>query len=112
MRNFSKTIALAVGVASTWPLVYMVIFMFMFSLLAGDGAGRADTFEWLFICHTGTMLLMMALLVFYIRDVFRNSALRDEKRTLWAVVLFMGAPIAMPVYWWHYVWQPSVASSD
>jgi hypothetical protein len=58
------------------------------------------------------MLIMLALLVFYIAHVFKNTALVGDRRILWAVVLFMGGPIAMPVYWFLYVWRgPHLAAA-
>ena len=69
-------------------------------------------FGWLFIIHVFTMFVVIALLVFHIRDVFRNSTLPDDRRSLWAIVLFLGAPIAMPVYWWYYIWSTSTSTGQ
>lgn len=48
----------------------------------------------------------LAILVgIYIGHVFKNPAIAADKRALWAVVLFFGNVIAMPVYWFLYVWR-------
>jgi hypothetical protein len=53
--------------------------------------------------YLGTMVLTVVLLVIYIRDAYRNPALGEDRRTFWAVVLFHGNLLAMPVYWWLYM---------
>jgi hypothetical protein len=58
------------------------------------------------------MLAIMALTVFYIVNVFRNERVDKDKKVLWAVVLFMGNMIAMPIYWYLYIWkEPAVTSA-
>lgn len=107
-----KPLALLMGVVTLWPIVYMVIFM-AFALgavlPATTGAQNRDfiesSFSYLFVAHAGTMLGMFGLLAFYIVHVFKNSAFKDDRRLLWAAVLFMGGPLSMPVYWWLYVWK-------
>ena len=109
-RSMSTIMKVVLGAASVWPLIYIATFMLMFVFLVRPGGGfaqGADPFRWLFTAHFFTMFVIIALLVFYIRDVFQNSALPDAKRSLWAIVLFLGSPIAMPVYWWYYIWLSS-----
>ena len=48
---------------------------------------------------------MIVLLFIYIRDVFKNDKVAQDKKALWAVVLFMGGVIAMPIYWYFYIWK-------
>ena len=43
------------------------------------------------------MLWIMALTVFYMVNVFRNDRVDKDKKVLWAVVIFMGSIIAMPI---------------
>lgn len=71
--------------------------------------GALRSFQVLMAAHIGTMFIMMALLTFYIVHVFKNPALAGDKRTLWAVVLFFGNVIAMPAYWFLYVWRQPVS---
>jgi len=46
---------------------------------------------------------VVGLLVFYVVDLFRNPRVPSESRTLWAVVLFLGNIVAMPIYWALYI---------
>lgn len=108
------------GLASLWPLVYMVLF-FIFILasffflsppVGGQELGPPVSFMVIFFLHLLTMLWIMALTIFYIVNVFRNERVDKDKKVLWAVVLFMGNMIAMPVYWYLYIWkEPAVSLS-
>jgi cytosine/uracil/thiamine/allantoin permease len=57
------------------------------------------------------MIVIMALLTFYIINVFRNDRVNKDMKILWAVVLFFGNFVAMPVYWYLYIWRdPKILS--
>ena len=59
------------------------------------------------------MLAVMALLVFYIVDIFRNNRVEKDKKALWAIVILMGGAIAMPIYWFIYFWkEPAVPNQS
>ena len=107
-----RPIAALLGALTAVPLLYIGYFFWIASQLMGSSAsapGHVDEFNQLFARHIGTMLLTFALLAFYIPYLFRTSRVPQEKKTLWAVVLFMGNMIAMPVFWYHYVWKPSAS---
>lgn len=69
------------------------------------GPGISGLFPTVFVLHGITIFWIGALLVFYIRNVFKNDRVQKDKKALWAVVLFMGNMIAMPIYWYLYVWR-------
>jgi heme/copper-type cytochrome/quinol oxidase subunit 3 len=99
------------GVATIWPILYIFIFFALvivqFSTLIGgspDGAFPVVFFI-LIGLHIFTMFWVMALLVYYIVNVFNNERVPGDKKALWAVVIFLGNMIAMPVYWYLYIWR-------
>ena len=55
--------------------------------------------------HLLTMLEILVLLVIYIVHVFKTDSVPQDKKALWAVVLFLGNMLAMPVYWYLYIWK-------
>jgi len=57
----------------------------------------------LFVAHVSTMLIMIGLAVFYVVHAWRH--VENENRTLWVLVLLLGAPIAGPIYWWNRIWR-------
>jgi len=109
---------IALGAATLWPFVYMVIFFgFIFSsflFLPGDGGpgGFPAAFAVLFALHIFTMLLIMGLSIFYIVDIFKSNRVDKDKKALWAIVIFLGNMIAMPIYWYLYIWKEAAVVSN
>ncbi|HEV7395505.1 MAG TPA: hypothetical protein VGN86_03250 [Pyrinomonadaceae bacterium] len=102
----TKGSKLLLGAATVWPIFYM-LFFFVFIMasvfMGNDGPG--PLFAIVIPLHILTMLLMFALTVFYIVNVFRNERVSKDMKVLWAVVIFMGNLIAMPIYWYLYIWR-------
>ena len=112
-----KPTKVLLGLATLWPLVYMFLFfVFVFSMAFGfrgndPQPGIPPIMALVFGLHLLTMLVIMALTVFYIVNVFRNERVDKDKKALWAIVIFMGNAIAMPIYWYLYFWrEPSTAN--
>jgi hypothetical protein len=101
-----KRIRLLLGVASLWLPVYLLLFMGVaFYSMFTRGAEPPAIWAVIIPLHLLTMLLTIGLMIFYIVNVFRNDRVTKDMKVLWAVVLFMGAMIAMPVYWYLYIWR-------
>jgi|SRR5687768_13979739 len=105
--HVSRPLAAVLGLVTLWPPVYFVAFIgFMFTTVFWpEPQGFDRVFEAVFVAHLLTMLIIMGLLAFYVVHLFKNETLRDDRRVLWAVVLFMGNVFAFPVYWYLHVWQ-------
>jgi hypothetical protein len=106
------------GLATLWPFFYLILFfVFILSMVllesGGGGDGAPPIIAIIFPLHLLTMLIIAALTVFYIVNVFRNNRVDKDKKALWAIVIFMGSVIAMPIYWYLYVWkeEPAAASA-
>lgn len=69
-------------------------------------------FDAIFRLHLGTMLLIFGLIVSYIVYLFKTEYVSKDKKALWAVVLFMGNVLAMPIFWFLYVWRPSIGKAN
>ena len=108
----SKTAKLLLGLATFWPAAYMILFfVFIFSAIlfgggAVEGSGPPTAFVLIFALHLFTMLVITGLTIFYIVNVFKNARVDKDKKALWAVVLFLGNIVAMPIYWYLYIWKP------
>ena len=107
-----KSTKVLLGIASIWPIVYMFLFIGLFftAILFGPGpaepgSGIQPGLAFIFGLHLLTMVLILALTVFYIVDIFRNDRVEKDKKALWAIVIFMGNAIAMPIYWYLYFWK-------
>jgi hypothetical protein len=107
----SKTIKLLLGLVTIWPFVYLILFfitifsLVIFSTGAETAGGPPPLIALIFPLHLLTMLVIMALTVFYMVNVFRNERVVKDQKVLWAVVLFLGNVLAMPIYWYLYIWK-------
>ena len=113
-----KSGKILLGAATLWPIVYMFIFFILifatvlFRPEPGEGGGAPPMIAWIFGLHILTMLLIMGLTVFYIVDVFRNNRVEKDKKALWAIVIFLGNMIGMPIYWYLYIWKDPVIANQ
>jgi hypothetical protein len=90
------------GAATFWPLVYTAFFGAIVATAVAGGRPLVPP-PVLLGLQLATTSLIVALLVAYLRDAYRNPRLTAARRTFWTVVLFVGSTVAMPVYWWLYV---------
>ena len=104
--------AITLAAFTAWPFVYVILFMCtVFGMIVSDIAGGARSagppvmLLLIFPLHFLTMLEIAGLLVVYIVHVFRTDRIAQDKKALWAVVLFLGNVIAMPVYWYLCIWR-------
>jgi hypothetical protein len=116
--RLNRPMALIVLALTFAPWVFLVV---LFSTLSPTVAtlpapGEASEqffqqfqqqFESLFRFQLVSMLIMLAVLVFYIVHLFNTNRVPADKKALWAVVLVLGNLFAMPVYWYWYVWPRS-----
>ncbi|HEY8596871.1 MAG TPA: hypothetical protein VIL85_00495 [Thermomicrobiales bacterium] len=51
------------------------------------------------------VLLTFGLMIWYIRDAARNAALETALKVIWALAIMQFSILAMPVYWFLYVWR-------
>lgn len=106
-----KSTKIIIGILTIWPFLYLLFFMIFFfsaffSLQShGDSNFLGSNFIILFGLHFFTIIMSMGLLVFYIINIFRNDRVKSDQKTLWAVILFMGNMIAMPVYFYLFIWK-------
>jgi hypothetical protein len=111
-----KPTKILLGLATLWPFFYLILFfVVIFSTIVfmpgpgGEESGPPPLIALILPLHLLTMLAVMMLMVFYIVNVFRNARVDKDKKALWAVVLFMGNMIAMPIYWYLYIWRETSA---
>ena len=109
----TKSKAIALAAFTVWPFVYMLLFMASFLLTfatMGHQQNSANEIPWMFKIiiplHIFTMLEVFVLIAIYIIHLFKTASVAQDKKALWAVVLFMGNIFAMPVYWYLHVWKP------
>jgi hypothetical protein len=103
-----KSIALIWGLLTLLPFAYFVYFISVVGGLepAKSAAEAEAEFNSIFRLHMLNMLLILGLIISYIIYLFKTDRVAKDKKALWAVVLFMGNLLAMPIFWFLYVWRP------
>ena len=113
MKQLTK---LLLGLVTLWPFAYVILFIVViaaeFFMPGSGGPGPPPLIALIFPLHLLTMLVSLALMVFYIVNVFKNNRVENDKKALWAIVLFMGGMIAMPIYWYMYIWKEAPVFSN
>ena len=112
----NRAIRLLLGFLSVVPLL-VVLYVFGSALTsAGAGSGMgvladdsdASFFLFLALC-VGLGLFSMALVAYYMVFIFRSDRVKAEHKALWAIVLFMGNAIGIPLFWFFYFWRDAEA---
>lgn len=70
-----------------------------------------EFFNVIFILHFAVIILSIALIAFYVIYLFKTDRIASDKKALWAVVLFLGSFLAMPVFWYLYIWREPTTST-
>jgi len=112
-NKMTKGKAITLGLFSIWPVIYFFFFMAVFFLMVATTAmhqGQAADglplfFLIIFPLHIFTMLEIFILLAIYLTYLFKTDVVPADKKALWAVALFLGHMIAMPVFWYIYIWK-------
>jgi len=112
----NKPLALFWGVLTLSPFIFMFYFMSVFMadmpMTPGDFAENKATFDRFFrmgMVFNGSVFLLVASYIVYL---FRTEHVPKGKKALWAVALFMGHVISMPIFWFIYVWSPIQKRKD
>lgn len=72
---------------------------------AGPPEGLPVAFAGIFAAHLFTILLMLALMPFYIIMAVKNDRLDQTTRIIWVVLLCTLTMFVAPVYWYLYIWR-------
>jgi hypothetical protein len=99
---------LLLAALTAWPPIYMLLFFAWIVVTfatSDDGSPAGPGFGVVLGFHLATILLSLALLVVYVRHALRSGRVPTDQRLLWVVILCLGNAIAMPIYWWLFVWN-------
>jgi hypothetical protein len=111
--NLSRPVKVVVGALTLVPFLHIAAFMATFLWVfvqisqSQHGPPPQGIEAWFFAVmavHFAMILFVWALLAFYIVYLFKTDRVPKDKKALWAVVLFMAGLIAMPVFFWLYIW--------
>lgn len=118
--KLSRTTSAIIGVLTGLPLVYaftFVTYLIPRLFFLGSSGERAnpsyfELFRLTFALHGAMILLTLGLLTFYVVFVYRAEAVPVSRKPLWTIVLVLGSIIAMPVFWYLYLWRRQSSPYD
>jgi prolipoprotein diacylglyceryltransferase len=87
--------------------LFFVIFLTSFLQATGKPAnpGIFNLFPILFVFYGLTIILMVGLPIFYIMHIMKNNFDTPELRIIWVILVLMGGIVAMPIYFYLYIWR-------
>lgn len=119
--KLSRTARTIIGALTVWPVLYCLLSTTFILVLAFGGLFGldvdpfdADPFDApaFFFVHILTTVEVFALMIFYIVYLFKTDRVPQDKKALWAVVIFLGHVIAIPVFWYLYIRRPAPPQTD
>jgi hypothetical protein len=115
--KITATVKFFVGLATTWfllyPLLFLVIFIvgFVSDFFISSRPSQADPIlpysligGVFILLHCSTILLGFGLDAFYLIHVIKNTTASETARILFGIGIFFLPFIAMPVYYYLYIW--------
>jgi uncharacterized membrane protein len=103
--------AVFLGVLSTLPLMYALLFIFdALSLEPGVNPTPwplAEQVDW----HLVAMILSGALFFLYVAMTYLSTRVPRKMRIAWTLALFFGSVFVFPFFWYFYIWQPNSQNS-
>lgn len=131
--QLGKPVKILVGLGTLWlsvyPLLFLAVWLFMalgMGLLANIPSQTEPPFFMfpffaIFPLHCFTILLQFVLMAFYLIHVIKNTTAAETVKIILGVGCFFMPFIAMPVYFYIYIWletppawaaQPPVATTS
>jgi hypothetical protein len=111
-KGHPKPIRILILILTLLPFAHIIFFMSVFFMAATNSHGMRDIVPILFFSHFATMIFMVGLIGFYISYIFKSPRVDKDKKALWAVVIFLGNMIAMPIFWYLYIWKDPEIRED
>ena len=121
--NLSKPVKILVGFLTAFAIlfpfiimpIFMMFFMFSFGFLFFDPQSFTDPsdfpkimFPMMMVFYPVVMcfsLVQLSLQVFYVIHEIKNKALNDTYRILFAIGTFLLPYVAMPIYFFAFLWK-------
>jgi len=113
--RLSKPVAVLVLLATLLPVAHIAFFLVtvVSAVLGGLRGEQGETwFKVLFVLHALCILWIWALLAFYLVFLFKSDTIPKDQKVLWAVVLFFANVLAMPIFWYLFVWPRPTVQPD
>ena len=103
-RFRSKTSKIIMFLINFLPVIFFIIAVYvMFLTVSSD-----------LLTYSLTILFfvsLVALIIFYVFDVYHNNTVDTNQKTLWTLVLIFGNIFIFPFYWYLHIWKEPVTKN-
>jgi len=109
--NLTRKQKIILGVLTLWPPFYILIFIanVMGMIIASSANTNATvsvmSVAWIIPLHFLTIMLVLALMIFYILYIIRSDTVQEEHRIVWLIAVIVVSIPAMIVFWFMYFWK-------
>lgn len=102
------------GIFSIWPICWMILFMCgALLLLMGTGFLESDepapilfiVMGFIMIFHFATIIEIWVMIILYLIRIIKDESIEQNNKILWVILIFIGNIIAMPIFWYLYIWK-------
>ena len=109
-----KSTKILLGIATIWTIIsyflyFVSFFVYIATMETQEMAGPDLFLSPMFITMMGfnmlSMFITIALMIYYISHLLKKSQLEKEYRIIWVILILFAGTIAMPVYWFLYIWK-------
>jgi hypothetical protein len=123
-----KSTKVWLGIATGWPILYMLIFFVAIILLmifassaggpsAPDPVGTVSLLMPIGLvafmaAHMITIFGSLALTVFYIVRIFKTEQLDQNMKIMWTLLMFFAGMLVQPVFWYFYIWRETPIAAE
>ena len=103
----NRTVAILLLLITLLPLM---IFLYAYSIVttAPFADGNFDTLQSLIIPN---VIITALLILGYIIFIAKTNRVPKDKQMLWIIAIIVFHVLAMPVFWFHYIWKQPVYGS-
>lgn len=99
-----KTSKIIMFLINFLPIIFFIIAVYvMFLKVSSD-----------LLTYSLTILFfvsLVALIIFYVFDVYHNHTVNTNQKTLWTLVLIFGNIFIFPFYWYFHIWKEPVTKN-
>ena len=106
------------GIASVMPLVLMLVYFGAFGALwLTNGLDEGSDVSPVLVALLAVSIVISvfggwAMVLYYVVWLFRQPYADDSKRTLWTVLLLVVNAMALPVFWFLFIWREESLAPD
>ena len=108
--RLNKRRKVILGILSIWSTIYFVLCL-IFNIaefvctLYSFSCGWTGIFDTIVLLLPPTVLIFLALSIFYIVYLLRSNHIRKGIKVVWAVIILSSGVISLPVFWYLKIWR-------